>query len=102
MDRVLLLAHGDDLIEANLQRAAVRLEADEFRAVRGVDIRNDTLLSLRNSFQLELQLDGLPVHGRRFELVVIVAGDWLVLGLAHAVLPYTFNARGGSIDASTS
>src|ERR1051325_614644 len=72
---LLALAHGDDVVEADLQGIVFRSEADELRAAGGVDVVDHAALALGHAFEIELQFHTLLVHGRRFQLVVVIAGD---------------------------
>src|SRR5438034_7850988 len=83
---ILPLAHGDDVVEPDLHRAAVTVELHEFGAVGGVDVGDPPVLTLRDAFELELQLDARLVQRRRFELIVIVAGNRLVTLIRHESL----------------
>src|SRR5258708_21042620 len=81
-----LLLHRDDVIEAQLDRAGVRQEPYELRAVSGKDVGHRAGLPLRDAFEVELPPDALPVHGRRLALVVIVPRDRPIVRFSHT--PY--------------
>src|SRR5438270_10697343 len=84
----LLLTKRDDVIEADLERAAIiGNETDPLRAVGRVDVRDLSAAALRHAFEVELQLDAVLVHRRRLELVVVVAGDRFVMLFGHSLPP---------------
>src|SRR5207248_10457550 len=71
--------HGNDVIEADVDRTAIAgVEFHELGAVRGENVGDRARLALRHSFEIELQLDALPVHRRLFELIVVIAGNRLI------------------------
>src|ERR1041385_4879441 len=91
------MAHGDDVIEADLQVPGAGAEADELRAVRSVDVVDDAGLPLRHAVEVELQLYPLLMHRRGFQLVVVVTRNRAVRFRIHghpsASLHFTFDAE---------
>src|SRR4051794_20561847 len=87
------MAHGDDVIEADLQLAGARAEADELRAVRSVDVVYYSRFPLRHAVEIELELDPLLVHRRGFQLVVVVARNRAVRFRIHGNPPCRSTSR---------